>query len=196
MKKMFPVSMIAGEPVWDSLPAAKIIHYPLEKADYKPYAQAKVCFSPDDLHIRIYCFENNPSERSLAAAAVSLFPEEDGGKRYFWFSANRSGQVICKFIDEANGTEKDLSRRASHRIFSGEDLQGIYWCVDFTLPLAVAEKLCGESYIEKGHRMKGNFYKISDDPARPHYGSYYPADFTAVNPYGSAFFGDLAAEEY
>lgn len=28
------------EPVWDALPVAKIIQYPLERADYKPFAQA------------------------------------------------------------------------------------------------------------------------------------------------------------
>ena len=54
---MFPISMITGEPLWNSLPAAKIINYPLEKADYKPYAQARLCISNDDLHIQMLAFE-------------------------------------------------------------------------------------------------------------------------------------------
>ena len=47
---MFPISMITGDPLWNSLPAAKIINYPLEKADYKPYAQARLCVSNDDFY--------------------------------------------------------------------------------------------------------------------------------------------------
>ena len=43
--------------------------------------------------------------------------------------------------------------------------------------------------------MKGNFYKLCDGE-RPHYGSFYPTDFTAVNPLGSAFFGDFELAEY
>ena len=62
---MFPISMITGEPLWNSLPAAKIINYPLEKADYKPYAQARVCISNDDLH---------STPRRTAAGAISGSP--------------------------------------------------------------------------------------------------------------------------
>jgi hypothetical protein len=57
---MFPVSMITGDPLWNSLPAAKIINYPLEKADYKPYAQARLCVSNDDFYnqCKVYVLEN------------------------------------------------------------------------------------------------------------------------------------------
>ena len=192
---MFPISMITGEPLWNSLPAAKIINYPLEKADYKPYAQARGCISNDDLHLQLLAFEVEPEEKSIVGAALAFYPEEDGGRRCFWFSTNRSGALVCKFIDEINGTEQDISKNVAVRIYAGEDEQGVYWCSCFTMPLAAAEQLCGTHYLAPGHKMKGNFYKLCDGE-RPHYGSFYPTDFTAVNPLGSAFFGDFELAEY
>lgn len=193
---MFPISMISGEPLWNSLPAAKIINYPLEKADYKPYAQARLCVSVDNFHIQMLAFEVEPDEKSIVGAALSFFPEEDGGKRYFWFSTNRRGDLVCKFIDEQNGTERDLSKNVAVRIYAGEDEQGIYWCSNFTLPLDVVEKLTGERHLKAGDLMKGNFYKLCDTEGKAHYGSFYPTDFTAVNPLGSRFFGDFKLVEY
>ena len=52
------------------------------------------------------------------------------------------------------------------------------------------EKFFGTQYFEPGHRMKGNFYKLCDGE-RAHYGSFYPADFTDINPLGSRYFGDF-----
>lgn len=192
---MFPISMITGEPLWNSLPAAKIINYPLEKADYKPYAQARACISNDDLHIQMLAFEVKPEDKSIVGAAIALFPEEDGGKRYFWLSTNRSGAMVCKFIDESNGTEQDITKNIAVRIYSGEDEQGVYWCACFTLSLETAEKLYGSCRLEPKHRVKGNFFKLCDGE-RPHYGSFYPTNFTAVNPLGSKFFGDFELSEY
>ncbi len=193
---MFPISMISGEPLWNSLPAAKIINYPLEKADYKPYAQARLCVSVDNFHIQMLAFEVEPDEKSIVGAALSFFPGEDGGKRYFWFSTNRRGDLVCKFIDEQNGTERDLSKNVAVRIYAGEDEQGIYWCSNFTLPLSVVEKLMGAHHLKAGDPMKGNFYKLCDTEGKAHYGSFYPTDFTAVNPLGSRFFGDFELVEY
>ena len=176
--------MITGDPLWNSLPAAKIINYPLEKADYKPYAQARLCVSNDDFYIQLLAFEVEPEEKSVVGAAIAPFSEEDGGKRYFWLSTNRGGALVCKFIDEATGNETDISKNVSVRIFTGEDEQGVYWCTNFALPLSLVEKLFGKSYLVPGHRMKGNFYKLCDGK-RPHYGSFYPANFTDINPLGS-----------
>ncbi len=193
---MFPISMITGEPLWNSLPAAKITSYPLEKADYKPYAQARLCISNDNLHIQMIAFEVEPDEKSTVGAALCFYPEENGGKRYFWFSTNRSGALVAKFIDETNGTEQNLSKNVAVRIYSGEDEQGIYWCSTFTLSLATVEKLEGTHFLEAGKAMKGNFYKLCDTEGKAHYGSFYPADFTATNPLGSRFFGDFTLVEY
>ncbi len=177
--------MITGEPLWNSLPAAKIINYPLEKADYKPYAQGRICVSNDDFHIQLIAFEVEPEEKSLVGMAISPFCEG-----YFWLCTDRYGTFNCKFIDERSGTERDCTKNISVRIYTGEDEQGVYWCANFTLPLSLVEKLCGKSYFEAGHKMKGNFFKLCDGK-RPHYGSFYPTDFTDINPLASKYFGDF-----
>ena len=182
--------MITGEPLWNSLPAAKIINYPLEKADYKPYAQARACVSNDDFYIQLLAFEVEPEEKSTVGFALAPFSNEDGGRKYFWLSTNRTGALVGKFIDGTSGNEIDISKNISVRIYTGEDEQGVYWSSNFTLPLSLIEKLFGKSYLEPGHKMKGNFYKLCDGK-RPHYGSYYPADFTDINPLGSKYFGDF-----
>ena len=187
--------MITGEPLWNSLPAAKIINYPLEKADYKPYAQARLCVSNYDFYIQLLAFEVSPEEKSVVGTAIAPFAKEDGGKRYFWLSTNRSGALVCKFIDETTGNETDVTKNVSVRIYTGEDEQGVYWCSSFTLPLSLVEKFFGKSYLVPGHKMAGNFYKLCDGE-RPHYGSYYPADFTDINPLGSRYFGELELVVY
>ena len=44
----FKISLIEGQPVWDALPVGKIIYYPLEKRDYRPFAQARMCVNETD----------------------------------------------------------------------------------------------------------------------------------------------------
>ena len=76
---MFPISMITGDPLWNSLPAAKIINYPLEKADYKPYAQARLCVSNDDLYIQLLAFEVDP-ENQYYESQNGLLMSKGGAK--------------------------------------------------------------------------------------------------------------------
>ena len=60
------------EPVWDALPVAKIIQYPLERADYKPFAQARLCMTPETLYLRLWAFEVSPEPSSSLAACFAL----------------------------------------------------------------------------------------------------------------------------
>ena len=47
----FKISLIEGHPVWDALPVGKIIYYPLEKRDYRPFAQARMCANKTDFFL-------------------------------------------------------------------------------------------------------------------------------------------------
>lgn len=59
----FKISLIEGHPVWDALPVGKIIYYPLEKRDYRPFAQARMCANKTDFFLRLWAFETHPSPK-------------------------------------------------------------------------------------------------------------------------------------
>lgn len=177
--------MIKGEPRWDSMPQAKIINYPLEKGCYRPYAQAKVCMSERHLYIRMLAFEVDPEKESCLVACVS---GKDG--KYLKFRTTREGAFSCTLIDEGSGKEEDLSGKANIRITGGEDEQGIYWCVDYIMPLEDFSECFGGADVCGGRPLRANFYKICDGE-RKHYGSWSPCDFTSKDPFGTASYGDL-----
>ena len=49
----FKVRLFLGAPDFETLHVAKLREYPLEPRDYKPYAQARICFAADGLHVQL-----------------------------------------------------------------------------------------------------------------------------------------------
>lgn len=190
---LFEVCCVKGEVLWDSLPTAKIVDYPLEKEDYKPYAQARVCMGKENFHLQMLSFEVEPDESSVLAAAFSFDPDE---KKQIWLSSNRAGELVCKLINEEDKSEKDISRKIAARVFSGSDLQGIYWCVQVSLPLNVIDEYFSFPKIKPKDIIKGNFYKLCDGGARPHKGSFYPVNFLDKEAFGCKYFGDFLLVDY
>ena len=70
----FKISLIEGQPVWDALPVGKIIYYPLEKRDYRPFAQARMCVNETDFFLRLWAFETRPSPESVLMARLNFDP--------------------------------------------------------------------------------------------------------------------------
>lgn len=164
---MFPVSIISSEPVWVSLPCAKIVNYPLEKEDYKPYAQARICISDSTLFLQMISFEVNPESESRVMADLSF----DGGKNILTISSNREGEVLCLAND------KEISKTVAVRVYTGEDEQGIYWAVNFSISLSGLKKYIDVPEIKEGKTMAGNFYKISNGK-RKHFGCWMDTVFS------------------
>ncbi len=67
-----------GAPRFETLPLYKIIRYPLEKRDYKPFAQARLCCNEESLFVRMWAFEALVIEGSALIAQLSL----DRSERY------------------------------------------------------------------------------------------------------------------
>ncbi|WP_343253123.1 hypothetical protein [Ligaoa zhengdingensis] len=192
----FPISLIDGEPVWDSLPVAKIIDYPLEKRDYKPFAQARLCISPESVWVRLWAFEVTPSAGSTLAVSLDLRPSSAPGA-YLFLSASHSGELATEVVTEARRTPMAeyliLPRVKS---FVSEDLQGIYWGVVFELPRLLLPKVYGTDELTAGMTVRGNLFKFDREPGSEHYGSFYPVDFHAPDPFGERFFGDFDLVAY
>lgn len=155
-------------PRFDVLPTYKITWYPLEKRDYKPFAQAQVCRTPGALELRLWAFEAKPRPSSMVEA---VFAAAGGG--LLRITAWADGRQSVLF--ESHGKE-NRALSADFRPLAGEDFQGEYWGVHFIIPRGGAEDVLGLS-LEPGAVVRGNFYKRSDDPEKRHRGSCWPADF-------------------
>ena len=68
----FKVRLFHGSPDYESLHVAKLTCFPLERRDYKPYSQARVCFAPDGLHLQLLAFEAEPLPESSMMAFFSF----------------------------------------------------------------------------------------------------------------------------
>ena len=161
-------------PRFDAIPTYKITCYPLEKRDYKPFAQAQVCLAPGELWLRLWAFEARPRPGSQVEAVLAP-GEGDGLVR---LSARADGSWRCVWR-RPDGEEEPLE--AAVRPMAGDDFQGEYWGVSAALPRPRVEQALGP--LEAGSVVLGNFYKRSRDPDKPHHGSCWPADFAGGREY-------------
>lgn len=191
----FKVSCISGPPSFDSLPVAVIKNYPLERRDYKSYAQAILCVNEESLFLRMWAFEVSPPPGSELRCVLYLYPGEP--ETAFCLSAYADETVGCFLI--RNGIEVPAPGRRPQDVilhpYSGEDLQGVYWGSTITVSRHFLQELGGEASLAPGSRFGGNFFKLCTLPPFVHKGSFFPADFTA-NPYLPASMGDLSVVSY
>lgn len=165
-------------PKFDALPTYKITCYPLEKRDYRPFAQAQVCRTPEAFSVRLWAFEAFPRPCSRVEA---VFAAAKGGGllRVTGWADGRWSVRVCP----SGGEERDIAA-AAHPM-AGDDFQGEYWGFSVGIPLKEAEEALGVP-LEIGAVVPGNFYKRSDDPEKPHHGSCWPADFAGGREYAAS----------
>lgn len=191
----FQVSVVDGAPNLDSLPVAKITDYPLEPADYKPFAQARMCVCTAGLLLQLWAFEANPSPKS-SLKAVLWSPADP--RRGFSLELWSSGQLQASMIQD--GVISPMAdaglRLPTLEPLWGEDLQGIYWGGSLTLSHEQMTSLLGDGCLSPGSVLPGNLYKLSTDPVKPHCGSLFPADFAGGDPMGSSSMGEFRIVSY
>ena len=167
----FLVKIFPASPDFESLHVAKLTCFPLEKRDYKPYSQARICFAGDGLHLQFVSFEATPLDDSFMKGIFSLTP----GRPLLSLSlyANQKAQVALE--EETHSTS--LTNFMTH-FFTGEDLQGVYWGGNLFVPNGVLAENFPDFSVKPKAVFQGNFYKICENPGRPHYGCYYSTDFS------------------
>lgn len=95
----FKVRLFLGAPDFETLHVAKLREYPLEPRDYKPYAQARICFAADGLHVQLLSFESKPLPQSEVRVVHRAHPRRAAAdyfaarRRRFWA---RRGEPICR----------------------------------------------------------------------------------------------------
>lgn len=147
------VNLVSGVPDFASLPAGKIIRYPLETRDMRPFAQTQLALSPDALYVRLTAFEAQPDADSRMLLIL------EGGEKPLVYSFSPS---------TPSGEDGFLRLSALH----GEDLQGIYWGVCAVFNRAELEKRIGRTLCTDG-TLRGNVFKVCATGERRHCGCLF-----------------------
>ena len=169
----YKIRALSGAVDFETLPVAKIIHYPLEPRDYKPFAQACMGIVGDELALRLWAFELHALPQSELRACLCL--PDKGGVLHVSVcppppqDTNARNRVQV-WVQTAAGRETVAPLRT--RAHNGEDLQGVYWGEEIFL----SRKGLGLQKAAPGDTLRGNFYKLATAPARPHCGAYFPAN--------------------
>ena len=169
----YKIRALADAVDFETLPVAKIIHYPLEDRDYKPFAQVCMGFTGDELALRMWAFEVHAMPQSELRACLSL-PGEGGVLHVSVCpplpqDTNARNRVQV-WVQGAAGRRAIVPLRTNAH--NGEDLQGVYWGEEVFLP----RKELGLERAAPGDKLCGNFYKLAAPPARAHCGTYFPAE--------------------
>lgn len=181
----FPICKVMGEPKFDILPVIKITDYPLEKRDYKPFAQCRIAVNEAALYLQLWAFEAKPEPMSQLQAVLYLHPKAEDP---VVLTLQADGEAWLRMGDQAIPVEQYQVHP-----FRGDDLQGKYWGATVTLPLSLLEQL-GETALQSGSRLAGNFYKLCSGE-HPHKGSFTPvSDWTA--PLSPTAMGTLIVTEF
>ena len=175
-------------PKLDALPTYKITDYPLEPRDYKPFAQAKICMTPQDLLIQMWAFEMVPRPESRLRAVVTTKNSE----YLLVLTAKPDGSCDCMM----RGPLGDKPLDCVVHPYMGEDLQGIYWGVTVTLRRSTVEQYLGPDTTSVGSVLRCNFYKLSSNAQKPHKGSMYPADFAGKKEYALPSLAEFTVVNY
>ena len=189
----FKVCRIDSPSRQDSLPVAVIKDYPLEKRDYKPYAQCTLCVCQGSLLLRMWAFEALPPPGSVLRAVLSLFADKPGAALCVTLSPD--GGAVLSLIKDGEETALPPSGDIRLRPYNGEDLQGIYWGGFVTIPQKWLDSLGKTIPLVPGEAFRGNFYKICKDPKWRHLGSFFPADFLG-DPYLPNSMGEFLLVNY
>ena len=189
------ISIIQGQPVWDALPVGKIIYYPMEKRDYRPFAQARLCVNRTHFFLRLWAFETHPSDQSVLMARLNFDPERSG--KFLELTADSRGGLDCTVRDGADKTPlAAYGVLPQMHSYWGEDLEGEYWGVMICLPRDAIRAVYGEDPIRPGYVMRGNLYKQDNAQATRHLGSLFPIDLEREDPFGPASFQPMEFVPY
>ena len=174
----FPICCLKQPPQFDTLPIAKIIHYPLEQRDYKPFAQGILALYQNTLYLRLWAFETPPEPESRITACLYL-------PNLLYVQAAPDAHTLLW-----NGVPLPPDSYTCHP-FTGDDLQGKYWGALFAVPLS---ELPGAVLPAPIGRIPGNLYKSSSG-SRPHIGSFFPM-LNPETPYTETNMGQFTLMEF
>lgn len=153
---------------WETVYAAKLICFPFEKRDYKPFAQGRLCLCPEGLQVQMISFEVRPlaAESLLESSCLVLALGRGKEAPALRIAADSTGRAMAWLGENAAEPPEIVP-------FTGEDLQGIYWGVKYCLGPEVLETVFARP-LEVGDRIGGNLLTVCRGGDKPFFGSLYP----------------------
>lgn len=193
----FKISTVGERFSFDSLAVAKITNYPFEKRDFKPFAQARICISGDKFVVRMWAFECTPIA-DITAPVKELLLEDSFlsfqigmPDRYLSVSANANGvlypEIVCK--EEKTLLDPSIFETSD---FTGEDLQGEYWGMQFSLPVKKLGEILKLDVLKD--KLFGNVYKACFNKRAEHIGGLF--DISKPTIYDPESFGEFIITNY
>ena len=152
---------------FETIGVLKIIDYPLEKRDYKPYAQARLALTEASLSLELLSFEAKPSPKSCLTLALA--PSKKFLAEPF---------VVSIFAEKSLKRSRDFEGEIRCHFFEGDDLQGVFWGARLEIPLEELEGYFGEAIESK---IFMGIYKTCQEKPFVHYGSLFPTDWSVKN---------------
>lgn len=198
MIQSFPICSQPDLIQYEGLPVAKIIRYPLEKRDYMPFAQARLCHTPHLLVVQMWAFEVTTSPQSYLKAIIAPNPvakRDETLHLTIWKNGGSLAGLAAGGAPPQPFTQRGL-QSPPVEYFEGEDLQGIYWGGGFSIDKQALETVFGADIFHPCHRMSGNLYKRCQEAPYIHDGSFFPADFSLGNGETPASFGTFEIVNY
>ncbi len=192
MTSKIKISKVSGQPNFEAMQVFKVIDYPLEPRDYKPYAQTRLCVADGDFIVSMWAFEAEPSRQSRLMGVFDL------GAAVLAIQTSPAGGALVQRIDrgDQNKIPQSLTEQEVHiHSYMGEDLQGIYWATTVRIKKE-ALKNRFEVELENGTRFLGNVYKLCEDGQWTHKGSLFPAQFEPFDPYAAGNMGEIEVVDY
>ncbi len=193
----FKISTVGERFSFDSLAVAKIVNYPFEKRDFKPFSQARICISGNRFFVRMWAFECTPVADITAPVREML--EEDSilvfqigtCERYLSVSANANGvlypEIVCG--DEKTVLDPSIFEAID---FTGEDLQGEYWGMQFSLTVEKLGEILKLNVLKE--KLFGNVYKACFNKRAEHIGGLFNVSKPTI--YDPESFGEFIITNY
>ncbi|GHU65657.1 hypothetical protein FACS189447_04980 [Spirochaetia bacterium] len=196
---IYTAKQINGLPDWNSIEEIKI-DLPLWVTPPPGLKiSAKLCYSPDKIHVRLQAVEKQILSRfsglldmvCLDSCLEFFFSPLEGHLHYFNFEFNPQGAMWLGYGSDRNHSIRQYIPKY-RELFSVSPftIEG-GWGVEFSIPSSFICIYAPAFTLEKGKTIRGNFYKCGDETATPHYLVWNPIESKTPDYHKPEYFGKI-----
>lgn len=202
MSQRAVIPQVKGQPQWEKLPALEIGCYPWG-GDYRPRAQAKICYvTGQGFAVQLCCWEPEAQRRAVVTENDQLvcvdsclecflnFAPQNPEIGYLNLEVNPRGTQWCQYgIDRHCRTFLREQGLPYPEVTPFSDSS--CWGYTAFIPLSTVREIYKKDAFQPGDLLRGNFYKCGDLTAQPHYGCWSHIQWPEPDFHRPEFFGEL-----